>query len=75
MPLDAASAAQASTAEVIDWDEDVGILMEEESEDQISMGEEIASQLEAVGESEENQEDVLSNFDVGDLFEDEEGGE
>ena len=71
----AASAAQASTAEVIDWDEDVGILMEEESEDEISMGEEIASELEAVGESEENQEDVLSNFDVGDLFEDEEGGE
>ena len=49
--------------------------MEEESEDEISRGEEIASELEAVGESEENQEDVLSNFDVGDLFEDEEGGE
>ena len=81
----AAAIGNAPESVVIDWDHDVGVLMEDESEAEAPLDEETTSEgnpesdLEVGAEvpdgSELSQETEISSFDVGDLFEDEEGGE
>jgi len=70
----AAVSGDASPSEVIDWDEDVGALMDDEiesepSEDIEELSEELSEELaEEVSESEVNEE-VVSDIDIEDLFE------
>ena len=81
----AAAIGNAPESVVIDWDQDVGVLMESESEAEAPSDEETASEInpesdlslesEVPESSELAQEAEPSGFDVGDLFEDEEGGE
>ena len=79
----AAALGDAPESAVIDWDQDVGVLMGDdlESSTDVESGSEIQGEADAELElemsevSEENQENVVPDFDVGDLFEDEEGGE
>ena len=81
----AAAIGNASESTVIDWDQDVGVLMEEESEaealsdvdatSEINSESDVALESEVQENSESAQEAEPSSFDVGDLFEDEEGGE
>lgn len=86
-PRSTAAAAMGDAPEsvVLDWDQDVGILMEDESEVEHPVEEEYDSEVlvetdvplgtETTEEVDENQEGVVSSFDVGDLFSDDEGGE
>ena len=86
-PRSTAAAAMGDAPEsvVLDWDQDVGILMEDESEVEHPVEEESGSEVivetdvplgtETTEEVDENQEGVVSTFDVGDLFSDDEGGE
>ena len=81
----AAAIGNAPESVVIDWDQDVGVLMEGESEAEASSDEDTESEInpesdlalesDAQEDSELPQETEASSFDVGDLFEDEEGGE
>ena len=81
----AAAIGNASESAVIDWDQDVGVLMEEESEaealsdvdttSEINSESDVALESEVQENSELPQETETSSFDVGDLFEDDEGGE
>ena len=81
----AAAIGNAPESVVIDWDQDVGVLMEGESEAEAPSDEETMSELnlennlalesEVPVSSEFAEEPEPSSFDVGDLFEDEEGGE
>lgn len=72
----AAAAGQATSDEVIDWDEDVGVLMEDEnSEIESQTGDANQEELSAQEPDGEEQES-LPSIDLDDLFEDEqEGGE
>jgi hypothetical protein len=81
----AAAIGNAPESVVIDWDQDVGVLMEDESEADAPLDEETTSEVnlesgleigaEVPESSELSEETEVSSFDVGDLFEDEEGGE
>ena len=76
----AAALGDAPESAVIDWDQDVGVLMEDDSESStdVESGSEIQGEADSELElemSEVTQENVVPDFDVGDLFEDEEGGE
>tara|TARA_B100000282_G_C31690245_1_gene471162 strand:+ start:82 stop:480 length:399 start_codon:yes stop_codon:yes gene_type:complete len=81
----AAAIGDAPESAVIDWDQDVGVLMEDVSESESHTSEEISSEVhidddletesDVLELSELPQENAASNFDVGDLFDDEEGGE
>ena len=81
----AAAIGNAPESVVIDWDQDVGVLMGGESEAEASSDEDTESEInpesdlalesDAPEDSELPQETEASSFDVGDLFEDEEGGE
>ena len=81
----AAAIGDAPESAVIDWDQDVGVLMEDVSETESHTSEEISSEVhidddvetesDVLELSELPQESAASNFDVGDLFDDEEGGE
>tara|TARA_B100002052_G_scaffold80887_1_gene74092 strand:- start:8405 stop:13417 length:5013 start_codon:yes stop_codon:yes gene_type:complete len=67
-----AAPGNASSSAVIDWDEDVGLLMEDDQSPPESITLELESDETPSDEGTEEDEQAVSDIDVEDLFEDEE---